>query len=141
MTHRRCLFVLAVSLAAAIACSGPPPPGHPILGTWRVYVYGTQCIEGWEFRADGTTHSSSGSEESLSKYEISEDPLRPGYYRLRDTITTSNGQPDCQGHVTPVGDRSTTYLAPLSKGGFKICFDLRMSNCVGEMVRASKPAS
>jgi hypothetical protein len=112
-------FALAATVCfAAMVCSArPPAPGHPIVGTWRLSVPGTKCQETWRFRADGTAHNVSGSEESTSEYEISDEPNARGYYVLSDTIIEINGQPDCQGGITPVGDHATVYLMPTIEGG------------------------
>lgn len=134
--------VAAVQLAAATLCvAKPPPPGHSIVGTWRVYVAHTECVETWEIRADGTTHNFSGSEESFSEYEVSATLTERGYYIFTDRITKTNGQPDCGGSVTPVGDLATSFLVPLSGDRFKLCIDPYLTHCPGTMTRASKPAS
>jgi len=135
------VFVAAAQLGAAALCvAKPPPPGHPILGTWRVYVADTECVETWEIRADGTTHNFSGSEESFSEYEVSPTVTERGYYIFTDKITKTNGQPDCGDYVTPVGDRATSFLVPLSGDLFKLCIDPNLIRCIGTMARASKPA-
>ena len=134
--------VAVVQFTAATLCMAkPPPPGHPIVGTWHVYAADTECVETWEIRADGTTHNFSGSEESFSVYEVSAAPTEHGYYILTDTITKTNGQPDCGGSATPVGDRATNFLVPLSGDRFKMCIDPFLTHCPGILTRASKPAS
>ncbi len=80
------------SLNCAIFCGGifaavPPPPGHPVIGTWNLYAANTDCVETWEFRADGTTPNFSGSEESFSEYRVSATLTKGGYYILTDRIT------------------------------------------------------
>jgi hypothetical protein len=102
-------------LVAMVCLARPPVSGHPIIGTWRLSTPGTTCKETWQFRADGTSRNVSGDEDTTSEYEIS-DGLVHGYYVLSDTIKTSNGQPDCEGAATPVGDRVTIYLLPTNEG-------------------------
>jgi hypothetical protein len=137
MASLRSLLLGAAMLSIATACwARPPAPGHPIVGTWTVTAADAACTETWEFRSDGTTHNVSGGEESTSEYEISELPNPVGAYRLIDTITMTNGQPDCTGNKTPVGDRSVLYLLPITGGGFMFCINLDGSACIGSIVRA-----
>jgi hypothetical protein len=127
-----------VLIAASTLCySSPPKAGHPIIGTWRLYVQQTSCIETWEFRTDGTSHNYSGSEDSKSEYTISDDPTPAGYYILVDTIVETNGQPDCLGNRVPVGDRAIGYLVPALGDQFRLCIDADLTDCF-TMVRAAK---
>ena len=132
------LLIQLASLTPALAT--PPPPKHPIVGTWDVYVTGTDCVETWEIRADGTTHNFSGAEESFSEYQVSRSPNKQGSYIFLDTITRTNGRPDCLGGRTPAGNQATDYLVPLPGDRFKICSDAALADCVGVLVRASPPA-
>ena len=139
-------FVCTIALAGgaslvAIAClARPPASGHPIVGTWHLSTPGATCEETWRFRADGTTQNISGAEESTSEYEISDEPVH-GYYVVSDTIKISNGQPDCEGSITPVGDKATFYLLPTNEGGFYLCMKSNHDSCTALMVRAAKPDS
>ena len=81
----------------------------------------------------------SGSEESTSEYEISDEPVN-GYYVLTDTIRNTNGQPDCQGTTTPVGDKAIVYLLPTTNGGFFLCMSSNHDSCIALMVRAEQSA-
>jgi hypothetical protein len=130
----------AACLIAMACLARPPVSGHPIVGTWQLSTPGTTCKETWEFRADGTTHNVSGTEESTSEYEISDELVR-GYYVLTDTIKTSNGQPDCEGSSTPVGDRATLYLLPTNEGGFYLCVNPNHDHCIALIVRMMKSDS
>ena len=102
---------------------------------WHLSTPGSACEETWQFRADGTSHNISGTEETTSEYEIS-DELIGGYYVLSDTIRSSNGQPDCAGSNTHVGDKVTVYLLPTNEGGFFLCVSLNHNSCTALMVRA-----
>jgi hypothetical protein len=124
-------------LVAMVCLARPPVSGHPIVGTWHLSTPGTTCIETWQFRADGTSQNISGAEETTSEYEISDELVR-GYYVLSDTIKTSNGQPDCEGASTPVGDKVTVYLLPTNEGGFFLCMNSNHNSCTALMVRAVK---
>jgi hypothetical protein len=137
MASLRSLLLGATILSAATVCwARPPAPGHPIIGTWTVTSVDAACTETWEFRSDGTTHNVSDSEESTSEFEISELPDPVGAYRLVDTITKTNGQPDCTGSKIPVGDRAVVYLLPITTGGFMFCTTLDGAACIGSMFRA-----
>jgi hypothetical protein len=125
----------AACLAAMVCAARPPTYGHPIIGTWHLSMPGTTCQETWQFRADGTTQNVSGSEESTSEYEISDEPIS-GYFVLTDTIKSTNGQPDCQGATMPVGDKVTVYLFPTTTGGFFLCMSSNHNSCIASMVRA-----
>jgi hypothetical protein len=138
MTSLRSFLLGAAIFFSAMACSARPPAlGHPIIGTWHLSVPGTVCQETWEFRADGTTHNVSGSEESTSEYEISDAPNAQGYYVLSDTIKEINGQPDCKGAKIPVGDRALVYLMPTTSGGFFLCMKPHHDSCTAAMVRVA----
>ena len=130
------------SIAAALLLAGlpllarasPPGPDHPIVGTWTLTLGNTPCMETYEFRADGTSRVTSGFEQVTTEYDVSNTLTADGYYELLDTITSSNGKPDCTGNVTPVGDRSKIFLRP-QRSGMLMCVDATLSNCVGLLVK------
>ena len=132
--------LLAV-LAPALAYASPPSANHPILGTWRVTNPQNACVEILEFRADGTSRDKSGDEQSSSEFDVSSQPNYQGDYVLLDTITETNGQPDCQGNAMPVGDRSKLYLHPTSAGGFTMCLEPGQESCVGVLTPIRKKDS
>lgn len=137
MKCRWCVCIaLACAAAATLGSAKPPSPGHPIVGLW--HVLGSQCTETWDIRADGTTYNLSGPEESYSEYEVSADPGGGGAYVLTDTITKSNGKPDCTGSITAIGDRATVYMLPISKDRFKMCINQALTLCVAMLIRESK---
>ncbi len=70
----RSLAIGILIFAVTVCSASPPRPLHLIIGTWRLYVPEANCIETWEFRADGTSHNYSGSEESISQYRVSDEP-------------------------------------------------------------------
>ena len=125
--------LLGVLVAAGLAAA-PPPPDHPIIGTWRLWLPGSACIETYEYRADGTAHTLSAAEETDTQYEISAAPDARGVYVLKDTVKKTNGKPDCSGHLTPVAEPITLYLAPL-RGGLLMCFDPALQRCIGPMLK------
>ena len=129
MSHRR---------ARQRRAPAPPAPGHPILGTWQLSLPGSQCLETYEYRSDGTGHTLSAAEETFLEYEISATPNPRGVYLLVNAIRKSNGQPDCGGHMSPAGVAVSLYLAPL-RGGFLLCFDPGLQRCIGPMRRIGSP--
>ncbi len=130
-------FLLGASLLIApLLCPAEPAASSSALvGAWILTVAENGCRETWKFRSDGTSVNHSGSEESTSRYELEEVPGSGGALRLTDTITTSNGQPDCTGESTPVGDRAVSYLLPTPGGGYLLCLSLDGSFCAGAMRR------
>lgn len=127
--------------ATALCYAAPPAPGHPIIGTWRFYISGFNCTETLDFRPDGTAHDFSGAEETFSRYTVSDQLTERGYYVLVETVTQTNGKPDCTGNRTPVGDVAVGYLVPKSGGRFMLCLDQALAECFGPMVRAARPSS
>jgi hypothetical protein len=134
-------FGAAISCFAAVCFARPPVSGHPIIGTWNVVVSTTACQETWQFRSDGTTHNTSGSEESTSDYAVTDQPGENGFFALDDTITESNGNPDCGGSKTLVGDRAVVYLLPTPDGKFMLCSEPHQNSCHALMIRVSSEVS
>ena len=68
--------MLSAAVVAAVAQSvtrTPLPPGHPLIGVWRIDLP-NGCYEEYEMRSDGTKLSRSGEERNESEFEISPDP-------------------------------------------------------------------
>lgn len=136
MALYRSLLLGAATMFVPLSCLAEPPgSSNAMVGTWILAVPETGCRETWEFRADGTTHNQSGSEESTSKYEFAELPDVGGSFVLTDTIVRTNGKPDCSGSLTPVGDRAVLYLLPITTGGYMLCVTMSGSACIGSMFR------
>jgi hypothetical protein len=129
-------LLAATALLAATTAAGPPPAGHPLVGTWELVLPGSKCVETYDYRADGTSHTVSAAEETDTDYEVAATPGVQGYYELTVTIRKSNGKPDCSGQLTPLGTPFTLYLAPL-RGGFLMCFDPALQRCLGPIMRVS----
>jgi hypothetical protein len=87
-----------------------PPAAHPILGAWELSNPGGTCVEQETFGADGRHTDASREQRSVSTFDIGAEPTVKGYYLLRDTIVETNGKPDCEGVVTPVGDTVMLYI-------------------------------
>ena len=130
----RTACALAALFSAAASYAGPPPAGHPLLGAWELVLPGSKCVETYDYRADGTSHTVSAGEQTDTDYVVAAVPDAQGSYELTVTIRKSNGKPDCSGQLTPVGKPFTLYLAPL-RGGFLMCFDPALQRCLGPITR------
>lgn len=107
----------------------------PLVGTWNFTFPNTNCVETTTFRPDGVRSFKSGEQEGESSYEIYAVPKFAGRFVLTDTITRSNGKPDCEGHVTPAGGKTNLKLM-LSKSANELifCADVATS-CAGPFER------
>lgn len=110
----------------------PLPPQHPLVGSWRIDVPGTQCHEIYNIKADGTTSVTSGAQAAESEFQIDRVPSPKGYYKWVDKIVKENGQPDCMGETMQVGHVATNYiiLHP-SRPEFLMCEAERLDSCIG----------
>lgn len=106
-----------------------------ISGTWHIQARGTRCVETWTIRPDGTRHSQSDKEELDSTYTISKSPSEGGAYLFVDRVIRSNGLPDCQGSITPVGDVARAYLFPDGAGRYELCLNSGRKDCSGVLSR------
>jgi len=131
----RWIVVLVVLIGMAVtkieryyrASTQPKPIAamHPILGSWRYDFPDLPCFESASYRVDGTRSGTAYRENLLSAFEISETPDAKGYYHWTDTVIWANGQPDCRGQETPVGD--------VAKGRLLFNADrTEFTDCIGE---------
>jgi hypothetical protein len=134
------MSAVCLLLSAAACRAGAPPAGHPLLGTWELVLPGSKCVETYEYRTDGTSHTVSAEEETDTEYQVAATPSAQGYYELTVTIRKSNGKPDCSGQLTPLGKPFTLYMAPL-RGGFLMCFDPALQRCLGPITRVRAAAA
>jgi hypothetical protein len=128
---------LGLLIAAAACRADPPPAGHPLLGTWELVLPGSKCVETYDYRTDGTSHTVSAAEQTETAYVVAASASAQGSYELTVTVRKTNGKPDCSGQLTPVDKPFTLYLAPL-RGGFLMCFDPALQRCLGPMARAGR---
>jgi hypothetical protein len=139
------LGALLVGLATVTYAQSNKPlaPAHPIVGTWKLIVPGSNCAEIYTFRSDGTRLFSSAEETGESEFVISDTRSERGFYRLVDTVKHINGKPDCSGSITADGDRVTVFilLHPESSDEFAACQDESLAQCLGPFKRVSKGAS
>lgn len=133
----------ALSLTVASMCGfaqevtrTPLPSSHPLIGTWKIDLPGTQCFELYDVRTDGTSHVTSGEQKVESEFEISLNPSPRGFYKWVDKIVKDNQKPDCMGSIMEVGHVATNYVA-IHKSGkmFLLCEKEDLDTCIGPFMR------
>ena len=134
------LFAISLAIIASLANAAPPRPpkaNHPIFGTWTFAVPGTNCQETYYMRPNGTTLVTSGDEVTESVYEIDDEANAKGFFKTTDEVVKGNGETDCSGEVTKVGQKSTNYIRFLPSGDMMImCRDESLNACFGPLRRA-----
>ena len=114
---------------------------HPIEGRWSWSLPGKSCSETWQFQADGSFSSKSGEEVLQGRYEISKIPSLLGFYLLTETITQSNGKPDCAGDrhaaASEGNDKESTLYLQLSPKRDQLiaCQQESLKACFGPLKR------
>lgn len=139
MPQRILLAALLYSFSCAQAAepSPAPPAPHPLIGNWNWTLPGKACRETWHYRTDGTRSASSGEETIKSRYEVSALPSLLGFYRVTETVTESNGKPDCSGdlHEAP-GEPATRFIQFSPKHDqFIVCKEESLKACFGPLKR------
>ena len=130
-------LVMTLAFLPEVTSATSLPKNHPIIGTWRTTG---MCPETYEFRADGTRSASSATETLQSKFTISIHPSPKGYYKLLDTVVQTNGQPDCSGQLTPVGDVARVYIHFSEPSQFVLCYSESQRDCAGPFLRVPQAA-
>jgi hypothetical protein len=100
-----------------------------VVGEWTWKPVDAVCPERYIYRVDGTFSAESGEERLEKTYQLSK--TSGSMYRLESTVTSTNGKPDCQGNLSPVGAKSRVYLMPLNGGGFFTCASEDTMSCFG----------
>ena len=119
----------------------PIPPSHPLVGSWRLDVPGTDCHEIYQVRADGTTVVTSGAQAAESEFELDLLANAKGFYKWVDKIAKDNGKPDCMGSVMQVGHVATNYILLHPDGKrFLMCEAEEIKTCIGPLVRVKSDA-
>jgi len=80
-------------------CSARSSDAAPAYRKLVLGVARQACTENLQYRASGISTSASGIEQTQSRCEISLMPSLLGFYGIAETVTESNGQPDCAGEV------------------------------------------
>jgi hypothetical protein len=70
---------------------------NSIVGTWKYTYPGTQCVETYEFNADGTVNVTSLDEVAAGTYTFEQTVITGDRHFLSYTYTSDNGLPDCNG--------------------------------------------
>lgn len=127
------------SLALAQAAEPLPSPGlpHPLNGVWSWTLAGKQCAESLQYRANGAGTSTSGVEHTQSHYEVSPMPSLLGFYRIAETVTESNGQPDCSGDMHEVTNAPAVRFIQFSPRHdlLIVCKTEALKECFGPLKR------
>ena len=135
------LFVAALcSVGAPSIAAGPanaPTGTHPISGQWTWTLPGKACTETLQYRTGGKRLGSSGEEVTESEFQITPLPGLLGFYRLVETVTQSNGKPDCAGDLHEALGNSVTRFIQLSPrlDQMIVCREESLKACFGPLKR------
>lgn len=117
----------------------PLPDNHPLIGSWRVEVPGTQCHEVYTIKPNGTMSVTSGIQTAESEFQIDVKPSAKGFYKWVDKITKDNGKPDCMGSIMEVGHVATNFIMVHPSGmAFIMCQSEDLSACMGPFRRVGE---
>lgn len=121
--------------------STPPtasPPALPALeGTWRWVRRGSQCVEAFEYRADGTARVTSGKEVTTSSYKVEDTPDTRARYKLSMSIASDNNEVDCAGSsedATGAAIESYIFVSDTA-GAMVACRAPTGQDCIGPLFR------
>jgi len=142
MRLSRLLASLAMAaFAATCAHAGPVRADHPLLGTWKLPIPDTTCVETYRLRADGTSLVTSADEVSETEFELADQPSEKGFYKWVDKLTKDNGKKDCSGQITEPGHVSTFYISMHPSGDmFFMCEAEDLKACMGPFIRVKGSA-
>lgn len=145
-TQSRSLRKAPVLLLAALFCgfaAAQAPASHPLTGTWTWTLPGKSCLETWQYSANGTRQVSSDDEVTQADYAVPSRPSLLGFYRLVETVTQSNGKPDCAGDLHEASGDSVTHFIQLSPklDQMIVCKEESLKACFGPLKRAPEQAA
>ena len=131
------LFVVTIGAVAADPAVVPPSGTHPILAKWTWTLPGKVCTETLQYRTGGKRLGSSGEEVTESEFQITPTPSLLGFYRLVETVTQSNGKPDCAGDLHEASGNSVTRFIQLSPklDQMIMCREESLKACFGPLKR------
>lgn len=123
--------------AAAPAAASSAPAPRPLLGTWSWTLPGKSCAETLQYRSNSTRQSRSGEELTQADYDIAAMPSLLGFYRLVETVTQSNGKPDCAGDLHEASGESSTRFIQFSPqlDQLIVCKEESLKACFGPLKR------
>jgi len=119
------------------AASAAKATAHPLVGTWSWTLPGKQCVETWQYHADGRRLGTSGEEVTQGDYQVPAKPTTTGFYPLTETVTSSNGKRDCSGDLHTEGDESLLRFIQFSpkQDQFIVCKAASLEACFGPLKR------
>ena len=131
------LLIVAIQAIAADPTVAPPSGTHPISGKWTWTLPGKACTETLQYRTGGKSMGSSGEEVTESEFQIAAMPSLLGFYRLVETVTQSNGKPDCAGDLHEASGNSVTRFIQLSPklDQMIVCREESLKACFGPLKR------
>jgi hypothetical protein len=128
---------IAVAQAAAPLPATPNSAQvpHPIVGQWTWKLPGKACTETFEYRADGSLSGRSGEEAIQGNYDITPLPSLLGFYRVTETVTTSNAKRDCSGDLHEASDPPVTRFIQFNpkRDQFIVCQAESLKACFGPL--------
>lgn len=131
------LLVVAIQAIAAEPVVAPLSGTHPMSGKWTWTLSGKACTETVEYSTNGKRHGTSGDEVTKSEFQITPTPSLLGFYRLVETVTQSNGKPDCAGDLHEALGNSVTRFIQLSPklDQMIVCREESLKACFGPLKR------
>ena len=131
------LLIVAIQAIAAEPAVAPPSGTHPILGKWTWTLPGKACTETLQYRIGGKRLGSSGEEVSESEFQITAVQSLLGFNRLVETVTQSNGKPDCAGDLHEASGNSVTRFIQFSPklDQMIVCKEESLKACFGPLKR------
>ena len=137
---KRLLVAALCSVAVPSIAAGPsnaPAGTHPISGRWTWTLPGKACTETLDYRTGGKRLGSSGEEVLESAFKVTPLPGLLGFYRLVETVTQSNGKPDCAGDLHEASGNSVTRFIQLSPklDQMIVCREESLKACFGPLKR------
>ena len=120
--------------AAATPVSAKLPD---LAGTWRWVRRGSQCMEAFEYRADGSARVLSGKEITASTYKVEDTTETRARYKLSMSITDDNNEVDCAGSVEDAtGAAVESYIFVSDTAGAMVaCSAPTGQDCIGPLFR------
>ncbi len=109
---------------------------HPLIGFWESVDQNTGCKETYQFNSDGTGEFTSGKEVTKVTYEADAQPNLNGFFKLKHTVESSNGEYDCTQAKSAVKELQTSYILFQPDGYSYIACDTdeaSLESCFGPM--------
>ena len=131
------LLATATGANAADPTVALPPSTHPVSGKWTWTLPGKSCTESLQYRTGGKRLGTSGEEVLESEFQVTPMPGLLGFYRLVETVTQSNGKPDCAGDIHEASGNSVTRFIQFSPklDQMIVCREESLKACFGPMKR------